>query len=89
MTAYYWDYNHIWYKINDFNVTEVLIKFLSFFFGAAAPIGPGLLIHEVYFSEIFAETSTDNTQHTQQTDTCFRWDTSPQSQQASGRKPTP
>jgi len=28
MTAYYWDYNHIWYKINEFSVTEVLNKFL-------------------------------------------------------------
>ena len=63
MTAYYWDYNHIWYKINEFSVTEVLNKFLFGGGGSSPYWGQGLIIHEVSFSEIFAETSTDNTQH--------------------------
>ena len=40
--------------------------------------------------QLVAGTSTDNTQNSQQTKRpCYRWDSNPQPQQASGRRPTP
>jgi len=76
----------------------------SFFFGRQPPVGQGLLIHEVSRSHTTTQHSRqdssgqvisssqrplpDNTQHSQQ-HSCPRWDSKPQSQQASGRRPTP
>jgi hypothetical protein len=66
------------------------------------PVGQGILIHEVSRSHITTQHSRydssgwvisptqrphpDNIQHSQQTDI---WDSNPQSQQTSGRRPTP
>jgi len=75
------------------------------FVAPQSPVVQGLLIHEVSRShldipqsvglletsdQLVAETSTS--QHTTLTTDrhpCLRWDSKPQSQQASGRRPTP
>ena len=92
------------YKCEISWLCSIFLALMSLFLARQPPVGQGLLIHEVSRSHItthsvgllltsdqlVAETST--WQHTTLTidrHSSPRWDSNPQSQQRSGRRPTP